>query len=105
MLVGIPRALARSCSISKSSDSNRIDNRPLVTTGSTRSGEGDLTAFVGTNDASMRRFNSADAVMPWSRAMFAKRAFVSRVTQVIRCVPSLIVERLCIKELPLGYPA
>jgi hypothetical protein len=70
-------------------------------------GSGNLvgTAVVGTNDASTSRFNNADSVMPWARARCAKRAFVSRVTQVARCVLSLIIGRYCYKRQPRGYPA
>ncbi len=73
-----------------SSDRSRIDSRPVALTGSTKSGDWGLDGVVGTNDASTRRFKKADSVMPWVCARAAKRAFVSRVTQVIRCVLSLI---------------
>ena len=46
--------------------------------------------IVGAKDASTRHFKSADAVMPCWCARAAKRAFVARGTQVIKCVLSLI---------------
>jgi hypothetical protein len=93
VLVGISRAWARSRSSNRSSDRSRIDSRPAALTGLTAPGHGGFEGFVGTNAASTNRLRSADSVMPWVRARAVKRAFVSRVTQVIRCVLSLIVER------------
>src|SRR5204862_6046576 len=60
---------------------------------------------VACSISSTRRLSSPYSDTPWQRATLTKRCFVSFFSQVLSCLPSLIVSDICTREQPSGFAA